>query len=168
MKVSDADLLSMATEFYLGPEPLLGGVPFWWEFFTDSPRQHGVYIRNVGSPDDGVDRWAIKGAFGCLNKLGDWEYERLPSSRTDDFYERCRFSSVQEAIAYYRYWKKAVENYAINKFLTVGLDLSTPESRQGCKERIQPGAKKPILVNYDEIPEKVLKYDAKILAKAMA
>jgi hypothetical protein len=46
----------------------------------------------------GPDKWkAIHGGY-CLTKSGEWEWEPMPSSRTDDFIERCRFDSAQEAI----------------------------------------------------------------------
>lgn len=40
----------------------------------------------------GEDKWAIRNRGECLNRNGEWEYEPLPSSRTDEFLERCRFS----------------------------------------------------------------------------
>ena len=40
----------------------------------------------------GDDRWAIFNGASCLNRLGEWEYEPLPSSRTDEYLERNRYS----------------------------------------------------------------------------
>ena len=43
---------------------------------------------------DGRDRhdlWAVVDCGLCFNNRGEWEYEPLPSSRTDEFLERCRF-----------------------------------------------------------------------------
>lgn len=38
-------------------------------------------------------QWAITKTSGlCLNRAGYWEWEPMPSSRTDEFLERCRFS----------------------------------------------------------------------------
>lgn len=34
-----------------------------------------------------------------LNKNGEWEYQPLPSSRTEDFYQRCRYATLEEAVA---------------------------------------------------------------------
>jgi len=160
-RISDNDLLSLASEFYLGPEPLLCGTPFWWEFFSDDVRLHGVFVKNVGNPDrEAPDRWAIKGTFGCLNKLGEWEHESMPSERRDDFYERCRYASVHEAIRYYWRWKQAVEDYALGKFLDAGLDLRTMGERQKYKlEDIRRLTKENrLVVNYDEIPQELLKF----------
>ncbi|PXX41135.1 MULTISPECIES: hypothetical protein [Burkholderia] len=46
----------------------------------------------------GPDKWKVIEGSHCLNKSGEWEYEPLPSSRTDEFLARCRFDSAQEAI----------------------------------------------------------------------
>lgn len=40
----------------------------------------------------GDDSWAVKGNSGVLNRDGEWEYEMSPSSRTDEFLRRCRFT----------------------------------------------------------------------------
>jgi hypothetical protein len=42
--------------------------------------------------------WAIISGSSCLNKDGQWEYEPMPSSRDDEFFSRCRFTSVDEAV----------------------------------------------------------------------
>ena len=46
----------------------------------------------------GADKWKVLNGGYCLTKAGDWEWEPIPSSRTDDFIERCRFDTAQEAI----------------------------------------------------------------------
>lgn len=51
---------------------------------------------------DASDLWAIKESGFCLNKQGQWELEPIPSSRDDDFIERCRFDT---AIAAYAFWR---------------------------------------------------------------
>jgi hypothetical protein len=40
----------------------------------------------------GDGRWAVCSGRSCLNTDGDFEYEAMPSNRTDDFFVRCRFS----------------------------------------------------------------------------
>ena len=49
----------------------------------------------------GPDKYAIRRGRSCLNKLGEWEYEPFPSNRTEEFFERCRYSSLEEALEYY-------------------------------------------------------------------
>lgn len=39
-----------------------------------------------------VDRWAITNGGSCLNTEFEWEFEGLPSGRTDDFKTRTRFT----------------------------------------------------------------------------
>lgn len=46
-------------------------------------------------------RWAVRKTGSCLAKDGEWEYEPIPSSRDDEFYKRCRFDSLEDAIAAY-------------------------------------------------------------------
>lgn len=40
----------------------------------------------------GGDTWAVTDGRQCLNNKGKWEYEPLPSSRTEEFLARCRFT----------------------------------------------------------------------------
>jgi len=49
-----------------------------------------VEFRDAGS-------WAVLDGRHCLNRDGGWEREPLPSSRTDEFMSRCRFS-LDEAV----------------------------------------------------------------------
>lgn len=37
------------------------------------------------------DRWAVRRRKRCLNSDAEWEWESIPSERTDDFLARCRF-----------------------------------------------------------------------------
>ena len=46
---------------------------------------------------DGSKKWAVRRNGNCLGKGGEWEYEPMPSSRDDEFLERCRFSTPMEA-----------------------------------------------------------------------
>lgn len=48
------------------------------------------------------DQWAVTRRGECLNKNGEWEYEPMPSSRDQAFFDRCRFASAQEAHRAYR------------------------------------------------------------------
>lgn len=47
---------------------------------------------------EGPPLWSVRLNGDCLNKSGEWEREPMPSSRDDEFLERCRFSTAQEAI----------------------------------------------------------------------
>ena len=51
---------------------------------------------------DGRMLWAICQGPYCFNMHGKWEYEPLPSSRTDSFTRRCRFLTAEKAL---RFWE---------------------------------------------------------------
>lgn len=47
---------------------------------------------------DGSRLWAVRDNFGSvLNKMGEWEYQPMPSSRNDEFLARCRYATPLEA-----------------------------------------------------------------------
>lgn len=46
---------------------------------------------------DGSTKFAVRHAGACLNKSGQWEFEPMPSSRTDEFFERCRYDTWDDA-----------------------------------------------------------------------
>lgn len=46
-------------------------------------------------------RWAVRWNGHCLNKDGKFEYEPLPSGRTDEFLARCRWESAEAAMEYW-------------------------------------------------------------------
>jgi hypothetical protein len=116
--MNNEELLKIASEFNLGPEPIVNGRAFWWEKYPKELRRYSVYVKNMGNPDgEGPDTWAIikNGFNSCLNKLGEWEHYGMPSGRLGDFYERCRYESAQEAIEFYEYWKATLETWAKEK-----------------------------------------------------
>jgi hypothetical protein len=51
---------------------------------------------------DGSDKWAIRSRGMCMRKDGSMEFEPRPSNRTDEFLERTRWNSMQEAIYFYK------------------------------------------------------------------
>jgi hypothetical protein len=62
-------------------------------------RMRHVEIRiriRPGNPES----WAVVGeGSSVLSRDGDWEYESLPSNRTDEFLQRCRYGSYAEAFS---------------------------------------------------------------------
>ena len=46
---------------------------------------------------DGTMRWVVMRAGDVLSKDGEWLYEPIPSSRTDDHMRQTRFASLAEA-----------------------------------------------------------------------
>lgn len=56
----------------------------------------------MNSPFYEGERWAVRrGENVCLNRHGEWEYEPSPSNRDDEFYDRCRFESIDDAVSAY-------------------------------------------------------------------
>jgi hypothetical protein len=66
----------------------------------------GEYVRGITlercKQRDGSYKWAIRSHGQVMTKTGKWEYEPMPSSRTDAFLKRARFDSVDEAVWTFR------------------------------------------------------------------
>ena len=86
-------------------------------------RQGGLHEMDVDHPvcieqvrqRDGTKLYAVRQAGFCLDKEGDWVYEPMPSSRTDEFLESCRYNS----------WVDAAQ--AVEKFVKDSRGLFTPK-----------------------------------------
>ena len=66
----------------------------------------------------GDDRWAVKrDGCECLSVSGKWDYEPLPSSRTDEWMAAHRFD-YEEAVARAVAMVEADENYLARERLT--------------------------------------------------
>jgi hypothetical protein len=46
----------------------------------------------------GGDLWKVMRDGDCLTRMGEWEWEPMPSSRDDEFISRCRFDDVESAV----------------------------------------------------------------------
>lgn len=51
---------------------------------------------------DGVSKWAVVNRGAALNADGEWEWEPIPSSRTDEYLARTRFATPEAALNVYR------------------------------------------------------------------
>jgi hypothetical protein len=49
----------------------------------------------------GPDKYAVRRGSSVLSKEGEWEYELQPSSRDEEFLNRCRFDTFDEAAQAY-------------------------------------------------------------------
>lgn len=49
----------------------------------------------------GPDLWAIRFKGLTMNRDGEWEWEPIPSSRDDEYMQRCRFGAPNVALAVY-------------------------------------------------------------------
>jgi hypothetical protein len=146
--IPDHELLAMACEFDMGPEPILMGKLDWWKRYPLDAMMHHVYVKNMKNPDpEESDRWAIlkEGRGSCLSKEGEWVYQPSPSNREDDFYDLCRYSSAQEAIEYYRRWKAALEEWCRERLAEKAMEmLKNPELS--------------LVFNYEDCPKELLKF----------
>jgi len=66
-----------------------------WELI---PRPIEFVVGRYHVASRGDDLWAITDGSAVLNCNDEWEYEPLPSSRTDEFLKRCRFSKSEAII----------------------------------------------------------------------
>lgn len=67
-----------------------------------------IQLRDDRNPNKPL--WAINDSSGlCLNKDLKWEWESMPSSRTDEFLERCRFSLTEAKDLIHKYFRSINE-----------------------------------------------------------
>lgn len=54
----------------------------------------------------GPDKWAVylQHSSVVLNKQGEKEWEPSPSNRDEEFMQRCRFDTPEEALEFYQDW----------------------------------------------------------------
>lgn len=67
-----------------------------------------VTLRRVASRH-GPARWAVYHHGSCLSHAGEWEFEPQPSSRDDEFLDRCRFTTPEEAYAAWQRVREVIE-----------------------------------------------------------
>ncbi len=77
-------------------------VPFVSEYRFTEDRDIRVTMR---MSQDGTHRWAVFNGSSCLNTLGEWEYEPMPSSREEEYLERTRYTK-DEALRLAQNWIK--------------------------------------------------------------
>lgn len=58
-----------------------------------------IFIDAVRSTDDSV-KYAVRQAGSVLSKQGIWYREPLPSSRSDEFLQACRFDTFENAVLF--------------------------------------------------------------------
>jgi hypothetical protein len=70
-----------------------------WELYPETSESTGDHISLVRRDGFKGRRWAIKQRGYVLNKSGEWEYEPIPSSRTDEWLDTVRWDTPEQAIA---------------------------------------------------------------------
>jgi hypothetical protein len=92
--------LPEALKYDAGPPPYLNGKKTEG---MEVELHHHVFIERRG------EEWAIcKAVRSCLGKDYDWHHESMPSSRTDEFINLCRFDTETEAFDFWEKWKAHV------------------------------------------------------------
>ncbi len=86
---SDADMLAMASAFDVLP------------YSSTRPGISQVRVERRNGVDH-PESWAIVSMGDNLTRAGYWEWERSPSSRSEEFLEQARWSSAREAIDFAR------------------------------------------------------------------
>ena len=74
--------------------------------FSDLQQPVVTTFCRMNSPFYSGERWCVKRGGTCLNKKGEWEFEPRPSARDDEFYDRCRFETLQESVNLYNSTEK--------------------------------------------------------------
>lgn len=86
-------LLQKATRFEISPSPEIGTKLFGEEYFRAPPADTVTLERRVRSKG----LWVVLWRGDCLNRDLTWEYEPLPSNRTEEFLARTHFA-LNEAL----------------------------------------------------------------------
>jgi len=75
-------------------------IPTEYVFRSDFGKMEPSKVKfcRMNSPFYDGEKWAVRKNSLCLNKKGEWEIEPTPSSRTNAFYKRCRFDSLETAL----------------------------------------------------------------------
>jgi hypothetical protein len=69
-----------------------------WELRPETEKGRGDEIRLERRDGFEGRRWAVTRRGWVLNKQGDWEYEPIPSSRTEEWLKTVRWNTVKGAI----------------------------------------------------------------------
>ena len=69
--------------------------------YRDTGTLSCVEFCRMVSPFYEGEKWSVREGCFCLNRSFNMEHEPMPSRRTVDFYSRCRFDSIDEAIRAY-------------------------------------------------------------------
>ncbi len=78
--------------------PNLESVPSSYLLDYDEPRDQEISAVATLFKDKKPVRWAIRRGSSCMRKTdGCFMYEPSPSNRDDEFFERCRFATAEEA-----------------------------------------------------------------------
>lgn len=99
-KALDFDLTTLALPPTVPTAPEV--TPIKWRVGPQPDERNGekgVWIEERLNARTREMRYAVTDGFACCwTKEGQWEYESLPSSRTDEFLDRARYHSFGDAV----------------------------------------------------------------------
>lgn len=93
----------MALEFSLGCSLVNGKIVEGESDYYDE-----ITLCCVKSKEKGK-RWVIRNGRSCLNKEGEWVYEPMPSSRTNEFIESTRFDTLEAGLDFWGKYKNGLK-----------------------------------------------------------
>lgn len=105
----------------LGPPPFINGKSTK-DYLDQFPVGNSS---NVRIEYRSKNKWAICRVGMCLTKQMEWEYESIPSSRTDEFLEIARYDSLSEARDVYEEWKLKAEGLNVEYVIYYWLKTNT-------------------------------------------
>jgi hypothetical protein len=144
--MTDKELLSLATEFDGGMQPIVNGhyvTPEHIACWSDNFLYHDFIHLTVN--EEGLRRWKVRRGGQVLNKKGYLEYEGMPSGRTDKFLERTRFNTVEEAFEALRKFHEKERKEWVKKIGRGQVPSNMAEEnslREAWKERVRGRAAK--------------------------
>lgn len=106
--MNEINWLEMASEFDLGPTPVIAG-KLTLNMKQEDLVEYHIYMKRKLLPDNSF-KWGIyDGDRYVLSKYTlEFVYECFPSLRTEEFYKETRFETKEEA---YECWLKAKKHF---------------------------------------------------------
>ena len=82
-----------------GSYPELVAMKYQFRADFEAHVDDAITFDRMNSPSYTGEKWAVRKNGVCLTNDGKWEYEPMPSNRDAAFYARCRFDSLEQAMA---------------------------------------------------------------------
>jgi hypothetical protein len=121
--------------------PLAGPAPTRYQLdFYYRPKSHETIIDVTLErilQADGSFLWAIRESINCLSKKGEWVREASTTRGNKNFIKRCRWSSAEVAVAFYR--EKNIKSHGE---MRVREEMEWLENQAGKKELNPDGEKR--------------------------
>ena len=79
--------------------------PVTYQFKSDfdSHQLGAPLFQRMKSPFYKGERWAVRRLSFCLGRDLEWHHEPIPSNRDAEFYDKCRFDDLDQALSAYQH-----------------------------------------------------------------